>query len=63
MDAHEQRLRDFIAETKLRARVAMENPPRLPWQLRVRRWIDSLGGSVDIWEVLAIVVLVRLVLG
>jgi hypothetical protein len=63
MDADEQRLREFIAETKLRARIAMENPPRLPWQLRVRRWFDSLGGSLDIWEVLAVVLVVRLIFG
>lgn len=57
------RVHQFIWETKMEADRVMRNPPRLPWQLKVRCWFDSLGGSVDIWEVLAFVVLVRLIFG
>lgn len=53
----------YIWETKCAAARLAANPPKLPWQLNFRRWVDSLGGSVDIWELLAVVLLIRLIFG
>ncbi len=57
MDADEQRLREFIAETKLRAQRLMESLPPPPWYRRT--W----GGSVDLWDILVVLLIVRLLFG
>jgi hypothetical protein len=61
------KLEQHIWETRMKAHQAMlewpERRKHFPWQLRFRIWLDSLGGSVDIWEVIAIVLLIRLIFG
>jgi len=59
MDEDEQRLRRFIAETKLRALRAVESMPPMPWY---RRMWDG-GGGVDLWDFLAVLLILRLLLG
>jgi hypothetical protein len=56
-------LHQFMWDTRIAAIRAMENPPPVPWQIRVRRWFDAGGGELDIWEVVAVVLLVRLIFG
>lgn len=57
-------MHQFMHETKMEAIRAMARPrPKLPWQLRFRCWVDSFAKPVDIWYVVGVVLLIRLILG
>jgi hypothetical protein len=55
----EERLGQFIAETKLRAQRLAESLPPPPWYRRV--WCG--GGSADLWDFLVVLLILRLLFG